>query len=100
MWKLSHESIERDSPHAEKPRSYSLTGQRERMGRCGNYHINPSSVTHRTLRYCAVRTLPPFVICAKSCSSMSQGLTLVHFSAQLERSVWDGGCAQGLRSPF
>jgi len=22
-----------------------------------------------------------------------QGLTLVHFSAQLERFVWDGGCA-------
>jgi hypothetical protein len=22
-----------------------------------------------------------------------QGLTLVHFSAQLERCVWDGGCA-------
>jgi len=25
-----------------------------------------------------------------------QGLTLVHFSAQLERFVWDRGCAQGL----
>jgi hypothetical protein len=23
----------------------------------------------------------------------NQGLTLVHFSAQLERFVWDGGCA-------
>jgi len=29
-----------------------------------------------------------------------QGLyTLVHFSAQLERFVWDRGCAQGLCSP-
>ena len=28
-----------------------------------------------------------------------QGLTLVHFSAQLERFVWDSGCAQGWCSP-
>jgi len=27
------------------------------------------------------------------------GLTLVHFSAQLKRFVWDRGCAQGLCSP-
>ena len=26
-------------------------------------------------------------------SSVDQGLTLVHFSAQLERFVWDRGCA-------
>jgi hypothetical protein len=25
-----------------------------------------------------------------------QGLTLVHLSAQLERFLWDRGCAQGL----
>jgi len=29
-----------------------------------------------------------------------QGLTLVHISAQLERFVWDRGCAQGLCSPY
>ena len=28
-----------------------------------------------------------------------QGFTLVHFSAQLERFVWDRGCAQGFCSP-
>jgi hypothetical protein len=28
-----------------------------------------------------------------------QGLTLVHFSAQLEHFVWDRGCAQGLCTP-
>jgi len=26
-----------------------------------------------------------------------QGLTLVHFSAQLKRFMWDGGCIQGSR---
>jgi len=31
--------------------------------------------------------------------AVGQGLTLVHFSAQLERFVWDRGCAQGLCSP-
>ena len=29
-----------------------------------------------------------------------QGLTLVHFSAQLQRFFWDRGCASGLCSPF
>jgi len=29
----------------------------------------------------------------KSTISASQGLSLVHFSAQLERFVWDRGCA-------
>ena len=29
----------------------------------------------------------------------AQGLTLAHFRAQLERFVWDRGCAQGLCSP-
>jgi len=28
-----------------------------------------------------------------------QGLTLVNFSAQLERFVWDRGCTQGLCIP-
>jgi hypothetical protein len=28
-----------------------------------------------------------------------QGLTLVNFSAQLERFLWDRGCAEGLCSP-
>ena len=32
-------------------------------------------------------------------SGSGQGLTLVHFSAQLERFVWDRGCAQGMCSP-
>jgi hypothetical protein len=29
----------------------------------------------------------------------AQGLTLVHFSAQLERFLWDRGCAYGLCCP-
>ena len=36
---------------------------------------------------------------SSSSVTRQQGLTLVHFSAQLERSVWDRGCAQGLCSP-
>ena len=39
----------------------------------------------------------PLNSCAKQCmpsaAPVSQGLTLVHFSAQLERFVWDEGCA-------
>ena len=31
-----------------------------------------------------------------SVSAVRQGLTLVHFSAQRERFLWDRGCAQGL----
>jgi hypothetical protein len=34
-----------------------------------------------------------------SCTSL-QGLTLVHFAAQLERFAWDRGCARGLRRPY
>ena len=29
------------------------------------------------------------------CVASSQGLTLIHFSAQLERFVWNRGCIQG-----
>jgi len=36
--------------------------------------------------------------CAVSAAA-TQGLTLVHFSAQLERFVWDRECAQGFCSP-
>ena len=36
---------------------------------------------------------------AASTSGGDHGLTLVHFSAQLERFVWDRGCASGLCSP-
>jgi hypothetical protein len=36
---------------------------------------------------------------AFAAAAISQGLTLVHFSAQLERFVWDRGCAEGLCSP-
>jgi len=32
-------------------------------------------------------------------AAAAQGLAFVHFSAQLERCVWDRGCAQGLCSP-
>jgi len=40
-------------------------------------------------------------MCTKGSTNSSsvtthQGLTLVHFSAQLERFPWDRGCAQGL----
>ena len=31
-------------------------------------------------------------------ASDGQGLTLVHFSAQLERILWHRGCIQGLSS--
>jgi len=30
---------------------------------------------------------------AKPCAAASQGLTLAHFKAQLERFLWDRGCA-------
>ena len=36
---------------------------------------------------------------AASSAVLAQGLTLVHFSAQLQRFVWDRGCPQGLCSP-
>jgi len=35
----------------------------------------------------------------KKRSLFGQGLTLVHFSAQLERFLWDRVCVQGLCSP-
>jgi hypothetical protein len=44
---------------------------------------------------------PPIARCtavARS-STRPQGLTLVHFSAQFERCVWDRGCTKGLCSP-
>ena len=37
--------------------------------------------------------------CLPGCAPSRQWLTLVHFSAQLERFVWDRVCAQGLCSP-
>jgi hypothetical protein len=33
-------------------------------------------------------------------SAARQGLTLVHCSAQLERFLWEWGCAKGLCSPY
>ena len=33
---------------------------------------------------------------AVAAATFNQGLTLVHFSAQLERFLWDRGCAQGV----
>ena len=35
----------------------------------------------------------------KTVPGLRQGLTLVHFSAQLERFVWDRECTQRLCSP-
>jgi hypothetical protein len=35
----------------------------------------------------------PFLAYTSSYLSPRQGLTLVHFSAQLERFLWDRGCA-------
>jgi len=36
---------------------------------------------------------------AVAMNASSQGLTLVHFSAQLERTLWERGCSPGLHSP-
>ena len=36
---------------------------------------------------------------AEADAAQRHGLTLVHFSAELERFLWDRGCAQGLCSP-
>jgi len=36
---------------------------------------------------------------APDAATAGQGLTLVHFSARLERFVWDRGCAEGLCGP-
>jgi len=34
--------------------------------------------------------------CESAVAAAGQGLTLVHFSAQLERFVWDRGCTSGV----
>ena len=44
--------------------------------------------------------LPKIFSMSKSnCFPLGQGLTLVHVSAQLERFLWQWGCALGLCSP-
>jgi hypothetical protein len=43
--------------------------------------------------------LPDAGWCGTGITGAGQGLTLVHFSAQLERFLWDRGCSQGLSSP-
>ena len=45
----------------------------------------------------AARAPAAAAACAEAADD--QGLTLVHFSAQLERFVWDRGCAEGLCNP-
>jgi hypothetical protein len=45
---------------------------------------------------------PVFAVCVIMTAflgALLAGLTLVHFSAQLERLLWDRGCAWGLCSP-
>jgi len=37
--------------------------------------------------------------CVSIPAAATQGLTLVHLSAQLKHSWWDKGCVQGLCSP-
>ena len=39
------------------------------------------------------------VLYIRRADGVGQGLTLVHFSAQLERFLWDRGCAYGSCSP-
>jgi len=36
----------------------------------------------------------------ESSATQYQGLTLVHFSAQLERLLWNRGCVKGMCSPL
>jgi hypothetical protein len=45
-----------------------------------------SKVSEEGTLYMSVSTLKP------EPATVMQGLTLVHFSAQLERFVWDRGC--------
>ena len=70
---------------------WAVSGRRRRYGRAS---IAPH-VIHRSLD-------PRFIQCVLEPSrrpltmTYEQGLTLVHFSAQLERFLWDKGCMQGL----
>ena len=51
-----------------------------------------SSPSHWYSRGSAAAAAGPAVAAALSAAT-TQGLTLLHFSAQLERFVWDRGCA-------
>ena len=68
---------------APRVRASAYTSSRERSPRGGAF---APSVT-------------PSPRCLESIISLWQGLTLVHFLAQLERFVWDRGCTEGLCSP-
>jgi len=52
--------------------------------------LSPAAQVGSRLEGASVR---PLRIPAAARAPVSQGLTLVHFSAQLERFLWDRGCA-------
>jgi len=52
-----------------------------------------------TVRVTATRIMKSQLGVSGSSGSFVQGLTLAHFRAQLERFLWNTGCAQGLCSP-
>jgi len=56
--------------------------------------LNDLNESLRTVKSSADSSFPDLVAAA-----IQQALTLVHSSAQLERFVWDRGCAWGLCSP-
>jgi len=58
-----------------------------------------ASVTRAACRRAAAPHLAASSWPSAADSTSRQGLTVVHFSAQLERFVWDRGCMLGLCSP-
>jgi len=54
-------------------------------------HAAPCHSQHGPL--CYVMSAQDATVLALVMASCGQGLTLVHFTAQLERFVWDEGCA-------
>ena len=62
-------------------------GGRRRGRRRGGRKALPS-------RYISASAMSLIILCASPCTTAAvQGLTLVHFSAQLERFASDRGCA-------
>jgi len=51
----------------------------------------------RTEVTAAVTVVPTTALVTTQANTQDQGLTLVHFSAKLERFAWDRGCLGGFR---
>ena len=71
---------------------------------CTHTHLRSPAVANTLAKQWALTASSKFRFSRdtpeKAPAGPQQELTLVHFSAQLERFVWDRGCAQGLCSPY